>query len=501
MKRVRLFNYAQHLFVCLSLGATCAHAILGQPGTLDPTWNGAAPGKAITSFGSFDDTATATAIQPDRKVVVAGVCYQSASVAVFCVARYNENGSLDTGFGSGGKASTAVAGDGYVRAVVIQGDGKIVLAGTCTVLYALDFCMVRYHPDGAALDNSFNGNGKVTTRMSADDDGAFAIAVQPDGKIVVAGTCYSSSGTGIFCVARYDADGSLDAGFGSNGRVSTGLGTTATAFAIAVQLNGKIVVAGSCRNSGKDDFCVVRYNADGDLDTSFDGNGLLATDLSGGNDTARAVAIQPNGKIVVAGHCDPPAGTSNFCAARYDIDGALDTSFSGNGLVATSLPGGGSYATGLAIQSDGKIIIGGECDAGFCAVRYNSDGSLDNTFANSGKVSTTVVGLGYETARAMALQSDGKILLAGGCANVSGNSDFCVIRYDGGPFGAQNCKLDIDGDGKVLAATDMLIATRVALGMNGSSVTSGVAFAANATRTTWSSIRSYLVTQCGMSLP
>ena len=159
-------------------------------------------------------------------------------------------------------------------------------------------------------------------------------------------------------------------------------------------------------------------------------------------------------------------------------------------------------AGAITLQPDGKALLAGYCYNGtnddFCAARYNSNGTLDTTWNSTGKV-ITAIGSSDDTSTAMTLQPDGRVLLAGNCRNGT-YTEFCVARYDGGPFGYQNCKLDIDGDGSVLATTDMLIGNRVALGITGSAVVNGVAFAPTATRNTWPLIRDYLVTQCGMSL-
>jgi hypothetical protein len=136
----------------------------------------------------------------------------------------------------------------------------------------------------------------------------------------------------------------------------------------------------------------------------------------------------------------------------------------------------------------------------FCAVRHHANANLDIGFNGNGKL-ITPIGPNYDRVTAAALQLDGKIMLAGYCSNSTGNSVFCIARYDGGPFGAQNCKLDIDGDNRLLPATDSLIHTRIALGFTGEAVVAGIAFPAGATRKTWASIRTYLVTQCGLNLP
>lgn len=439
------------IVACLTLSAGYVHAILGQPGTLDPTWAGFVPGQVITPIGPDKDDANAVVVQSDGKAIVAGTCASSSGNQNFCVARYLTNGSLDGSFGSSGKVVTSVGtGDDYAYAAAVQSDGKILLAGSCSNAGSIDFCMVRYTSNGSSLDSSFGSNGKVFTGVSSGDDVARGIALQGDGKIVLAGR-RDSQGQVVFCVARYNGDGSPDTSFDGNGKVLTSIGSEAEAFAVALQSSGKIILAGYCTNGGQKDFCLARYSGSGALDPSFDGNGVLATDFNGGNDTARAIVIQADGEIVVSGGCVVDASLpSRFCAARYHSDGSLDHSFAGSGKVATAVSG------------------------------------------NDDAVHTDEVG-------AMTLQPDGKSLVVGRCTNGS-YTNFCTIRFDGGPFGAQNCKLDIDGDGQVLANSDILIGTRVALGFTGNAVIGGIAFAANATRTTWSSIRQYLVTQCAMNL-
>jgi uncharacterized delta-60 repeat protein len=216
-----------------------------------------------------------------------------------------------------------------------------------------------------------------------------------------------------------------------------------------LQPDGKIVIAGFCDTSNYD-FCVVRLNADGSLDPSFDGplgngNGKFLMQIGEGNDHANAIVLQPDGKIVLAGYC-ANGSTDDFCLARLHTDGTFDSSFDG--------PNG---------NGNGKFLL--------------------------------AMGTGDNAATAVALQPDGKIVVAGACS-----ARFCVARLNGGPFGAKNCSFDVDGDGKVLATTDMLIATRVALGITGNAVINGITFAPSAPRQTWPDIRNYLVTQCGMSV-
>ncbi len=492
------------------------------------------PGFANGSFpiGTSNDVANAVALHPDGKIVLVGGCEYTGGNSDICVARLNSDGTLDVSFdgptGTGNGKFTLpiglIAEIGSASAVVIQPDGKIVIAGTCNIT-GNDFCVARLNPNGT-LDVSFDGpsgtgNGVVLLPIGSGNDRATTVAVQPDGNIVLAGLCANSGGFYDFCAARLNPDGTLDASFDGpsgtgNGKFLLPIGTSDDfATAVVIQPDGKIVLAGYCSSSGYA-FCIARLNPDGTLDASFDGplgtgNGKFLVQIATINDYAYAVALQPDGKIVLAGTC-LVSGGPDFCVARLNPDGTLDASFDGptgtaNGKVLLPIGGGADTATSLALQPDGKIVIAGQCANGsvasFCLARLHSDGSLDTSFDGSSALGNgkflLSISVGIDGARAIALQPDGRIVLAGTCSNGS-NDDFCVARLNGGPFGAKHCTMDIDGDGRVLATVDGLISTRVMLGVTGSAVVGGVVFPANATRNNWPLIRNYLVTQCGITL-
>ncbi|MBL8310198.1 MAG: hypothetical protein JNL19_07240 [Burkholderiales bacterium] len=481
-----------------------SHAIPGQPGTLDASWATLSPlgaGKLISAVGSGADMARAIALQPDGKVVVAGYCH-NGSDDDFCVARYSASGELDTSFGGAGTVITPIGtSNDYAYAVTVQPDGKIIVAGHCWGGASYDFCLARYSANGQ-LDTNFNGTGKVITPIGTGGDRAYALALQPDGKIVVAGYCRIGS-TYDFCLARYSASGGLDTSFNGSGIVTTAISTGDDyARALVLQPDGKIVVAGNCWLVGPVyGLCLARYSASGALDPTFDADGTVITSIATGVDfaAAAAVALQPDGKIIVASACWVST-IRDFCLARYGANGALDTSFDGDGRAVTAIGASDDSATALALQPDGKIVAAGLCHNGsnndFCLARYSANGALDASFNSTGKV-ITAIGPGGAEAAAVALQPDGKIVVAGYCSNGS-NNDFCVTRYDGGPFDARNCSMDLDGDGVVLATTDALILARVSLGMTGNAVIGNISFAAHASRQSWDDIRTYLVTQCGM---
>ena len=283
----------------------------------------------------------------------------SATHAEFALARYNTDGTLDTTFSGDGKVGTDFGGNivAKANAVAIQSDGKIVVAGETGNPINFDsyFVVARYNTDGT-LDTTFSGNGWVRT---GSGNYAYALAIQPNGKLVAAGSGWSCD----FVLARYNTDGTPDTNFSGNGKVRTDFtgGGLDYAYAVAVQTDGKIVAAGQTTNinNGDHDFGLVRYNSNGTLDTAFSGDGKVVTGF-GAAENARALIIQPNGKLVAAGFRtnSSNSGIEDFALARYNSDGTLDTNFSGNGKTLTDF-GGHDRAAALARQPDGKIVAAG----------------------------------------------------------------------------------------------------------------------------------------------
>ena len=364
---------------------------------------------------------------PDGKIVVAGVSF--GVYGNFALARYLIDGSLDTSFGTNGLVTTDFGADSsdYGYSVALQPDGRIVVAGNSSS----NFALARYQPDGS-LDTSFGTNGLVTTGFGASSDG-YSVALQPDGKIVVAGYNYGSSSN--FALARYQPDGKLDTNFGTKGLVTTDFGadTSDYGYSVALQPDGKILVAGSSGEYPNDNFALARYQPDGSLDTSFGTNGLVTTDFGAG-DVGYSVALQPDGKIVVAGYSSDYSTFVRFALARYLPNGSLDSGFGTNGLVTKDFGAGTSdYGKSLALQPDGKIVVAGFTSGSsiflsFALARYQPDGSLDTSFGTNGLVTTDfgAEDRGYS----LALQPDGKIVVAGSSNEFpNGNVDFALARY------------------------------------------------------------------------
>ena len=388
---------------------------------------------------------------------------------LFAVPAHAAPGDLDPSFGSDGRVLTHIGDRRFDEAqgVVVQPDGKIIAAGTLDNFAGGSFGVLRYNPDGS-LDSSFGSGGGVSTFFANASATGEAIALQPDGKIVVVG---GVSPFGLeafdFALARYNPDGSLDAGFGAGGKVVTDLGGSfgETARAVAIQPDGKIVVVGASGSHAM----VVRYRSSGRLDARFGDGGIVTIDFPGlqASLTPRLdLALQPDGKIIIMGQ-------TLTTLARLKSDGRFDRGFGTGGKVpADSLPVIDSQAAAVALQSDGKIVLAGRAvtadsttGSDFLLVRYNADGSLDVGFGSGGLV-TTDFGLG-DFVRDLIIQADGKIVAAGlalserpGAPIGFERSSFALARYmpDGSlddSFGAGG-KVTTDFEGDVDANANAL---------------------------------------------
>lgn len=360
----------------------------------------AAPGDLDTSFGTLGRVIAPLsnrnngiydlAIQADGRIVAVGYDTNSnGTIRSFAVARFNSNGSSDSGFGNGGTLLINFGGFfEEAHSIAIQSDGKLIVAGfTRNNFYHL-FAVARLNPNGA-LDSSFGNNGKVTTAVrNSDDDRAFALALQADGKILLAGT---SRGVRYdLAIVRYNNDGSPDTTFGSAGKVITLGGSDNQFNAIAVQSDGKVVALGERRDTGVGVGFLYRYHQNGVIDEAFGINGQVS--VTGAN----AIKLQSDGQIITAGYAYFPAQTNfDFCVSRRNSNGSPDISFGTNGIVVTPIRNGHDVANDVAVQPDGKIVVAGYSWDGqkniFALARYNAGGGLDTAFGTAGIVLTSVM--------------------------------------------------------------------------------------------------------------
>lgn len=415
-----------------------APGIMARPagGDLDTTFGLA--GMVSDDFGGGDNSVNCIALQPDGKILLGGGIGNG-----FGLARYRRDGSLDVTFGNGGVVTTPLPGlpgynTGAVEAMVLLPDGRIVVAGTSisNYEYNTDFVVARYHADGSP-DAAFGDGGITVTDFFGEYDLAHAVAVQADGKIVAAGAANRDGGTrASFALARYNVDGSLDADFGVGGKVVAGFfNTLKSANAVAVQPDGRIVLAGYGEFNQRGDFALARFGRDGSPDFTFGFASVTLTEFPSGGAEATALVLQPDGRIVVAGFANNSLGTtSDFALARYDRHGFLDRSFGKAGRTTIDFRGGVDNAYAAAALPDGGIVLAGyaqtsETDSDFAVARVDKHGQPDRDFGDRGRVLTDFLGL-PDLARAVAVQPDGRIVAAG-YASTTGTLDFALARYIG----------------------------------------------------------------------
>ena len=342
-------------------------------------------------------------------------------------------GDLDPAFGSGGKVTTDMGSNEGAQAIALQSDGKLIVAGWVgTKKKGGNFAVARYNRDGS-LDSSFGTYGVADYDFDRNTDNVAAVAIQSDGKIVLAGVVVSTQSRSFdFGLARLNADGSLDFSFGSGGRIVLDFyGHEDRVLGVAIQSDGKIVAAGHCYTAQGPAFALARFNPDGSADTSFGSGGKVDTDFFNSGSTGRAVVIQSDGRILLAG-----AAIGNFALARYSSDGTLDPTFGEGGKVTTDFQSGIDWATAVFIQPDGKILAAGGSAHGaaggdFALARYNTDGSVDPSFGENGTVATDFFG-NYDSAYGVLLQPDGRILATGYALTSAdySSSDFALARYN-----------------------------------------------------------------------
>ena len=396
------------------------------------------------------------------------------SVLLTCGNALAAEGVPDPTFGTGGYATTPLRGSGYpwvtttmINDIALQADGKFVVAGAA----GMDLALARYNANGS-LDATFGNGGSVVVDLSLGvSDRANAIAVQRDGKIVIAG-----HDTNDYLVARFTASGALDPSFGNGGVVKTDFHGGWRDFGqdMLIQPDGKIVVVGGSLSYPIDHISLARYNTDGSLDTTFGSGGLSWNDFRNHcgykHSFGSAVALLPDGKLVIAGFLGAPCDLNGvFAIFRYSANGSLETfeeldEFADD--VATTKVGGAvmnraglddrgygvgvSSAAAIVVQPDGKIIaagtaaIPGTFDTTIALVRHNPDGTRDNSFGKLGRVNVPIPtsAEGYD----MALQADGKIVVAGDWWNATGAPSMMIARYD--PAGQLDAQFGTGGIAK-----------------------------------------------------
>jgi uncharacterized delta-60 repeat protein len=445
-----------------------AARVQAYPGLLDQTFGSFGTGGKVSSSHGMGRVA----LQTDGKILTAGRDDQDRVEVI----RYLSNGTLDPTFDGDGIAAYSLPGvNPFINAIAVQPDGKIVVAGE-NGSPTNDFLVVRLTTTGA-LDGSFGVNGYTFTDIASNGfDNASDVLVQPDGKIVLAGTWSDpNSSASQFAIARYNTNGNLDLAFAGTGRRRVAFTNESSCLDVALQSDGKLVMTGDMLFDTNDfDFAVARVNADGTTDNGFDGDGILSTGI-GGNDFAGAVAIQSDGKIVVAGG-NLPGGTANGEIVRYLTNGALDNSFDGDGKrIITGLTGN-PFECDVAIQPDGQILyLDSKVEANgnqkFALYRMSPNGALDPSLDANGEalIDFNPLTSDHERGTALALLPDGRILVVGvgnlfymarlwpdGSIDQGGQLTMAFQDPSYGPnSNEQSFGMAIQADGKIVAVGDI----------------------------------------------
>lgn len=409
--------------------------VRGVAGMVDTSFAG---GSFLTRVGASEDYPFAAAVQADGKVLVAGSSASNLGNRI-AVVRYLRDGTIDTTFGDAGRAIVAVGTrDDVARAIAVQPDGRIVVAGLSYQRTAdYDFTLVRLMPNGA-LDTGFGDQGKVLTDFGGDSDRAFALALMPDGRIVAGGqTNLRRGSTGVdFALARYLADGKPDSSFGSGGKVIEAIlpgSTSDMVRGLAWQtVNGSLRLLAV---GGEGDFTAARFTESGALDASFGAAGKVSGLFGVSIGAAHAVTVLPTGEAVIAGHVG-----HDFAAVRLTVNGQLDPAFGpvrDGRLRHPMVASNWDEATAIAHQADGRLLLGGWVYAGvgtagdFGVLRLTADGTLDPSFGQNGTMIQAVAGTKTDLAHALVLQADERVptvraIVAGEAQDV--NRDFALMR-------------------------------------------------------------------------
>jgi uncharacterized delta-60 repeat protein len=405
-------------------------------GTLDPSFG--TGGESVVDFGNSSDQLSSLALQGDRGIVLAGFSNLGGGL-VFAAARLSATGALDNSFGAEGKTVVPFRHTSEALDVAVDSQSRPVLAGfTYNPGGDQDFAVTRLKNDGN-VDGSFGINGKsIGDISSGSNDIAYAVALQPDDKILAAGST-DTAGQRRFATARLlDPSGNFDGAFGAGGRRVTSFGGLEGATDMQLQPDGSIVLAGTTDVNGSRDFAVARLKTDGTLDSQFgDGGKSIGGFGPGSRDSGNAVALQPDGKILVAGSTDVN-GDDDFAVERLSVpSGNFDPSFGDGGKAVVNFRVGQSEAANeMALQPDGKIVLVGVSNHSIAVARLLPDGKVDPSFGTNGR-SIIDLPTDFEAATSVAIQPEGGIVVGAVALGTSSSApaDFTVIRLLGAAGG------------------------------------------------------------------
>ncbi len=477
------------------IASMSASALIDYPGRLDDTFGNMPQSFAATRLGGSNAGLSSLALQPDGKMLIGGRCslLNSPSVFQMCVGRLSSAGVPDTTYGNGGSFRLSESGfsasyGGYLAALA---DGSAYVAGTCGDSAAtLRLCLVRLDSNGNKVSSFGNGGFVELTGYNGDPK---AVLVRKSGKIVVLGECSLA-----ICIVQVSESGVVEIGFRSTWGPLSGI-TTFRPTSLSEEANNRLVIGGTCITLNSDiRGCALRYYALDNISGGSDPLRLPYVWSTNEQSEGGPVAIAPDGAWLLAGSCQINS-VRRFCVRRLLPGGTLDNAFGSAGAAVLPFTGLDNLVQSIALQPDGKIILAGACrtatatESVFCSVRLQQDGRFDTSygFLRDGRELTTLDSFGAFISATL-LQRDGQHLVG------AGSGEMRVFRLRGGWFGARSCDLDVDGDNLIGTGNDILLATRSTMGFSGNAVTQGITFSPHASRKTWAAIRDYLITQCAM---
>lgn len=385
------------------------------PGSFDPTFG--TDGISITPIGTANAFGRAVVIQPDGKAVIACVANNGTDTD-FVIARFTTDGNPDASLDDDGIVLTDFGGrTDIAEAIALDNLDRIIVAGSVDSGDGFGFGVARYLSDGT-LDQSFGDQGLVT-RKTGTTGFCKAVAIQQDNKIVLGGYVFNPvSLTNEYALMRFSTDGTRDSTFHHDGIVMTNMGIGAgIADAMLIQPDGKIVLAGQALNENtfRWEIAIARYNTDGSPDQTWDDDGIVFSGSLNADFTIKTIALQEDRKVIVGGYFGTAQSNNLFAIARYHPDGRLDETFGTEGIVLDSYGDQNNQINTIIIQPDGQILIAGSSLQGskdmFAIARLDPDGSFDDTFGEGGVVRPVIDR--NDGINSMALQQDGKLIVAG----------------------------------------------------------------------------------------
>lgn len=393
--------------ITLLLLVVLARPAGATPGALDTSFSG----DGIKTIFTGGATAQAVAIDAQDRILVAG--YTFGANHDVAIARLRPGGALDGSFSGNGRVRIDLGASEHALDIAVAPDGKIVVVGERSTPQGASWFVIRLGP-GGVRDDSFGGDGVLITDFGRPFEHATAVAVQSNGKLLVGGSV-SNGTTESWALARYLSGGALDPSFGGDGRVTLSLSSSGEQIQDLVVRSSGILAGGYAESDFLPRFAIAKLHFDGSRVAAFGTNGVRLVDLGIGADSAYGLTVQADGKPVLAGYASQN-GLADWGVVRLHAGGGLDGSFGGDGVVTTAFTSAYELGASVAIQPDGRILVAGKARGpsgtdDLAVVRYRTDGGLNLSFSGNGKALFNP--FGEDDAARDIVVHDGKIIVVG----------------------------------------------------------------------------------------